>query len=144
MEDLRGLGQRAADAVAQVVGSWRFITIQTTLLLTWVVFNSLPGTSHWDASPYILLNLLLSFQAAYTAPIIMMSQNRQALIDRQEARDDFLTNQSAERGVRRILERMDVQDQEIAYLRSVIRSQTTVIESQTMVIAEELQDSTPA
>ena len=71
-----GLGQRVADRVAAIVGSWRFIIIQTTLLLAWIALNVVAYVQHWDPYPFILLNLVLSFQAAYTAPIIMMSQNR--------------------------------------------------------------------
>lgn len=141
MEELQNFGQRAADKVTGVVGSWSFILTQSVLLCMWVVLNSIKLITHWDPPPFILLNLMLSFQAAYTAPIIMMSQNRQAAIDREEARTDFLTNQSAERGIRIILTRMDAQDREIAFLRKVVESQIKVIESQTMVIAEELEAS---
>jgi hypothetical protein len=76
------LGERLSDLVAAIVGSWRFILIQSGLLLAWLIANITLGGGAWDPYPFILLNLMLSFQAAYTAPIIMMSQNRQADIDR--------------------------------------------------------------
>ena len=80
------LGERVADAVSQTMGSWRFVITQSTFLAIWLVINA---SQHWawDPYPFILLNLMLSFQAAYTAPIIMMSQNRQADIDRVKASD---------------------------------------------------------
>ena len=80
-------GQKVADQVAATVGSWRFIIIQSTLIVLWISWNT-QTTSPWDAYPFILLNLMLSFQAAYTAPAIMMSQNRLAETDRRRADDD--------------------------------------------------------
>lgn len=80
------LGESLADAVANGMGSWRFIIIQTTFVIIWMVLNLVGFMYHWDAYPFILLNLLFSTQAAYAAPIIMMSQNRQAQKDR--VRDD--------------------------------------------------------
>lgn len=76
------IGQRAADVFTGTLGSWRFVIIQSCLLSAWVVLNTIALIAHWDPYPYILLNLALSFQAAYAAPIIMMSQNRQAAKDR--------------------------------------------------------------
>lgn len=78
-----------ADRVAQVVGSWRFISIQSSLLLLWIILNCTGQIHHWDEYPFILLNLALSFQAAYATPFILMSQNRQAVIDRADMRSDL-------------------------------------------------------
>lgn len=80
------LGERLADVVASGMGSWRFIIIQSLFVGIWMLLNSVALLAHWDPYPWILLNLLFSTQAAYAAPIIMMSQNRQAAKDR--ARDD--------------------------------------------------------
>ncbi len=77
-------GQRLADTVAKVVGSWTFIVTQSVLLIFWVILNVVAWMRHWDPYPFILLNLFLSLQAAYTAPVIMMSQNRQTVRDRIE------------------------------------------------------------
>jgi uncharacterized membrane protein len=90
-------GDRFADTVATTVGSWRFIIIQSCILGLWILWNSLAATSfaHFDPPPFIGLNLLLSFQAAYTAPFIMMSQNRAGKKDRAYAESDFETNVSA-------------------------------------------------
>ncbi len=62
----------------------------------WIILNVIVWIKHWDPYPFILLNLMLSFQAAYTAPIIMMSQNRQSLVDRQSAEHDYQVNVKAE------------------------------------------------
>jgi uncharacterized membrane protein len=78
----RSTGERAADVVAAAMGSWRFIIIQTAIVALWMVCNVVAFVHHWDVYPFILLNLLFSTQAAYAAPIIMMSQNRQAVKDR--------------------------------------------------------------
>ena len=67
---------RLADYVANLIGSWRFIIIQTTFVAIWMSLNVIGFLAHWDAYPFILLNLVFSTQAAYAAPIIMMSQNR--------------------------------------------------------------------
>ena len=67
-------GAALADWVAETVGSWRFIMIQSVVLAIWIALNLIAAINHWDPYPFILLNLVLSFQAAYAAPIIMMSQ----------------------------------------------------------------------
>jgi uncharacterized membrane protein len=71
------------------LGSWRFIIIQSVLLGVCIILNVMAFINHWDPYPFILLNLVLSFQAAYAAPIIMMSQNRQSEIDRRHAEHDY-------------------------------------------------------
>lgn len=100
-------GQRIADTVAQVMGSWTFIIIQSVILIGWIVLNAIAWINHWDPYPFILLNLALSFQAAYSAPIIMMSQNRQATKDRLAAEHDYTVNVHAEAEVAAIRERLD-------------------------------------
>ena len=77
-ESERTTGERVADGFARAVGSWPFIIIQSMILVAWVVANVMRLIKPWDPYPFILLNLALSFQAAYASPIIMMSQNRQA------------------------------------------------------------------
>ena len=83
------LGQRSAENVAKVVGSWTFILVQSSIIAFWVLMNTIPGFPHWDAYPFILMNLMLSLQAAYTAPMIMMAQNRVTQKDRLIARTDY-------------------------------------------------------
>ena len=92
-------GQRIADSVATGMGSWRFIIIQTLIVILWMVLNIIGIINHWDPYPFILLNLLFSTQAAYAAPIIMMAQNRQNDRDRVQAAEDFATNVSAKKEI---------------------------------------------
>ncbi len=106
-EDRMTVGQRIADAVAANMGSWRFIIIQSTLLVGWIVLNLIAWTFHWDPYPFIFLNLMLSFQAAYAAPFIMMSQNRQSDKDRLAAEIDHQVNSKAELEVGLMLHRLD-------------------------------------
>ena len=93
-------GERASDGFANAVGSWRFIVIQSVLLAAWIALNVTAWMREWDPYPFILLNLVLSFQAAYAAPIIMMSQNRQATKDRLMAEQDYVIDTTAERSSR--------------------------------------------
>jgi uncharacterized membrane protein len=77
------LGQRTAEQMARVIGSWRFLIIQSVLLAAWIVFNTYALVlQHWDPAPFILLNLMLSFQAAYTGPVLLIAANRSAERDR--------------------------------------------------------------
>ena len=86
------VGDRLADSVANGMGSWRFIIIQSVFVLVWMALNVIGFIYHWDPYPFILLNLIFSTQAAYAAPIIMMSQNRQTERDRIQAQSDYQTN----------------------------------------------------
>ena len=90
-----GFGSRLADAVAKSMGSWKFIIVQTILVVLWMTLNLIAFTKHWDVYPFILLNLVFSTQAAYAAPIIMMAQNRQHERDRTQAQADYQTNVDA-------------------------------------------------
>lgn len=91
------VGQKIADRVAATMGSWPFIIVQSVLLTCWIALNVTELLFHaWDPYPFILLNLMLSFQAAYAAPFIMMSQNRQSARDRLAAELDLQTNLRAE------------------------------------------------
>ena len=90
------VGQRVADKVADTIGSWPFIIVQTTILTIWIILNVTAWINRWDPYPFILLNLALSFQAAYSGPVIMMSQNRQSLKDRLAAEIDHDVNTKAE------------------------------------------------
>lgn len=108
-EQLR-LGQRLADAVANGMGSWAFIGTQAGLLILWILVNSIRFFFHFDPPPFILLNLILSFQASFAAPVIMMSQNRQAEKDRLTAQNDYQTDMKGEEEIRHIMEHLDHQD----------------------------------
>jgi len=119
-EQKRTAGQHVADHVTAMLGSWPFIITQSVFLLAWVVVNAYlavmikvhPGYLRaWDPYPFILLNLVLSFQAAYAGPIVMMSQNRQADKDRLAAEHDFEINVKAEEEVGVILKQLAHQEQ---------------------------------
>jgi len=115
-----GFSQRAADWLTGVVGSWTFIIVQTVLLLLWAALNLTAWFRHWDPYPFIFMNLILSLQAAYTAPIIMMSQNRQDARDRLEVHNDFQINSKAEIEIRAVLDHLAAQD------RALMRMQETL------------------
>jgi len=100
-------GQRLADSVATGMGSWRFIIIQTLIVVLWMALNVVAIVYHWDPYPYILLNLLFSTQAAYAAPIIMMAQNRQNERDRAQADEDFRTNVEAKKEIEELQLRLN-------------------------------------
>lgn len=104
------MGDRIADVVSATIGSWRFIIIQSCLLAVWIALNVTAIIYHWDPYPFILLNLMLSFQAAYAAPFVMMSQNRQAAKDRLMAESDYGCNVKGEVEIRNIMEHLDHQD----------------------------------
>jgi uncharacterized membrane protein len=88
------IGETIADSVAAGMGSWRFIIVQSAIVALWIGLNLTGVAFKWDPYPFILLNLLFSTQAAYAAPIIMMSQNRAAAKDRK--RDDLEAQEVAD------------------------------------------------
>jgi uncharacterized membrane protein len=109
-EDERTTGQRVADRVAAFGGSWTFIIIFAATMLAWAALNSYVLARRggaFDPYPYILLNLFLSMVAAVQAPVIMMSQNRQAAKDRLDAAHDYEVNLKAELEILSLHEKMD-------------------------------------
>ena len=122
-------GQQIADAVAATMGSWRFIIIQTTILVLWITLNVIAWINHWDPYPFILLNLALSFQAAYAAPFIMMSQNRQQDVDRRQAAEDFRINVKAELEIELLHQKLDeLRGKEVLALTQAVESLTAMLE----------------
>jgi uncharacterized membrane protein len=123
------LGERLSDLVAATVGSWRFIVIQSGLLVAWLIANATFGSDAWDPYPFILLNLMLSFQAAYTAPIIMMSQNRQADVDRIRSIADYQVNIRSEAEISLLHEKIDLlREQQVAELITLLKTSLSRIE----------------
>src|SRR5262245_23799681 len=110
MDERLTLGQRVANRVANGMGSWRFIIVQSCVIAAWVTLNLVGWIEHWDPYPFILLNLAMSLQAAYAAPVIMMSQNRQTENDRLAAEHDYEINVKAEDEVKAILHHLEYQD----------------------------------
>jgi uncharacterized membrane protein len=101
-------GQRLADRIAAVGGSWRFITLFAIVLLVWIVINTIVLAARpFDPYPFILLNLVLSCLAAIQAPVIMMSQNRQEARDRLQAMRDYQVNLKAELEIRHLHQKLD-------------------------------------
>lgn len=117
-------GSRLADSVAKGMGSWKFIILQTVFIILWMGLNLVGYIYEWDAYPFILLNLVFSTQAAYAAPIIMMSQNRQGERDRLQAQADYQTNIQAKEEIEALtlmLSKLDVEklDKIIAMLEEM-------------------------
>jgi uncharacterized membrane protein len=128
------LGQRISDGVAEMMGSWRFIIIQSTLLAAWVILNISAYINHWDPYPFILLNLALSFQAAYAAPIIMMSQNRQSEKDRMQSRNDYEVDMKAEMEIMQLHEKFnELRD---SYWADLVRMQQQQIDMLERLVTE--------
>jgi uncharacterized membrane protein len=102
------LGERLADQIAAFGGSWTFITLFFGILFGWILLNLwFLDNEGFDPFPFILLNLILSCLAAIQAPIIMMSQNRKEQKDRQRAELDLKINQTAEREIRELRQKVD-------------------------------------
>ena len=117
------LGQRLADRVASFGGSWTFIGLFAVVMMSWMVLNQ-EMEQPFDPFPYILLNLVLSCLAALQAPVIMMSQNRQAARDRLDARNDYEVNLRAEMEIVAVHTKLDVlNEQEWARIRGVLEQQ---------------------
>jgi len=123
------LGQKIADQVASTMGSWNFIIIQSLLLTLWIVLNVTAFVQKWDPYPFILLNLALSFQAAYAAPFIMMAQNRQQDIDRKQAENDYNVNIKAELEIESLHEKIDaLREKEMLALTEAISDLTALLQ----------------
>jgi uncharacterized membrane protein len=117
-----------ADWVASLMGSWPFIIGQSLILLFWIVLNVTAFIQKWDPYPFILLNLALSFQAAYAAPFIMMSQNRQQDIDRKEAESDYQINIKAELEIELLHQKIDeLREKEVSALTQAIDDLTRLL-----------------
>ena len=114
------IGQRAADNVTNLIGNWKFILAQLFLLVVWVIMNLVGWFYHWDPRPFILLNLLLSIQAAFAAPIIMMSQNRTAERDRHKAEMDLATDRKSEREIEEMQKKLETMDRKINEIRQIL------------------------
>jgi uncharacterized membrane protein len=120
-EESRSFGERLADRIAAFGGSWTFILMFMGAVLLWVLVNTVllfsSGGEPFDPYPFILLNLFLSLVAAIQAPIIMMSQNRQAAKDRLQASHDYEVNLKAEIEIMALHEKLDeLRDKDLAGL----------------------------
>jgi uncharacterized membrane protein len=121
-------GQRLADKFAEQVGSWKFLICQSTVLAGWVGINLMPGVPHWDESPFMMLNLVFSFASAYTAPIVLMSQNRQSDTDRINADIDHQVNLRAGQNIELLHEKLDeLHTQQLNELTQIVKEQQQVL-----------------
>lgn len=125
------VGQKVADVVAATMGSWNFIIVQSVVLAIWIVLNVTAFVQRWDPYPFILLNLALSFQAAYAAPFIMMAQNRQQDIDRKAAEHDHQINIKAELEIELLHQKIDeLREREVLFLTEAVRDLTVLLQRQ--------------
>lgn len=137
----RTLGERVADKVAQVGGSWGFISGFGVFLVVWMLVNSVLLAKAFDPYPYILLNLCLSCLAAIQAPIIMMSQNRQAAVDRLRAENDYQVNIKSELEILQVHEKLNqLREQDWAML---VELQNRQIEMLQRLLEQATQASEP-
>lgn len=113
---------RLSDRIASFGGSWRFIIFFSVFLVLWMIWNTLPFGHHFDEPPFILLNLCLSFLAAFQAPIIMMSQNRQAARDKHESIIDFAINYKAEQEIDDMQSHLHRMEAELMEMKSILKS----------------------
>lgn len=118
------LGQRVADVVAGNMGSWRFLIIQTAVVCCWIGSNIWFLTHPFDIYPFVLLNLLFSTQAAYSTPLIMMSQRRQSEKDHLQSLADYHINQAS-------FEKLEEQNAELLKQTQILEEQNEVLKDQT-------------
>src|ERR1700731_3431717 len=112
--DEQPLGNRVADALANLIGSWKFIIFQSVIFVIWIIVNTLwlLDAYQFDPYPFILFNLFMSAEAAYASPLILMSQNRQTERDREQAQHDYDTNVAAKEEIETILRELGRIEQE--------------------------------
>ncbi len=117
LHDQRTAGQRAADSFTYSFGTWRYIIIQTVIILGWMFINAVGIIYQWDKYPFILLNLAFSAQASYAAPLILMASNRSAQRDRMTLEHDAEETDSI----------LKIQDTQIELLKA-IKTDTALLE----------------
>jgi uncharacterized membrane protein len=101
-------GQKAADAVATFMGSWKFVISQAVVMVLWFALNATAWAFAWDPYPFILLNLAMSAEAAFATPLLLMSQNRAAELDRQILNKDYLADTETNLIVEKIAEHLGI------------------------------------
>jgi uncharacterized membrane protein len=113
--NLREFSVKLADIISAFIGSWTFIIIQSTILTVWILINAL-GVFHYDPYPFILLNLFLSFEAAYATPLILMSSTRQAEQDREHLIRDFALDQESNNVIKKLAEDIKIDKVALEYI----------------------------
>ena len=123
-------GDRLADKISAIVGSWRFVVIECSLLIVWITLNLTTLIQHWDPYPFSLLKLALSFQAAYVGSIIMISRNRQSIIDRHTRNHDYEIDLKSELEIERLHDTIILlKQEELGNILSLLRSQQDQLET---------------
>jgi len=122
----KDFGINLADGVASFVGSWTFIIWQTVILIIWGAVNVL-HFSNFDPYPFILMNLLLSSQAAYATPMILMSSNRQAIKDREELLKDLKVDQESKEILQSIMVLLIKLEEDLALDRQAIKEHAEIL-----------------
>ena len=136
------LGHRLADSMAAEVGSWRFLISQSAILASWVGLNMMPGVPHWDQSPFMMLNLVFSFASAYTAPIVLMSQNRQSDIDRKNDKLDHQVNLRAGENIELLHEKLDnLHSKQLKELTQLVKQQQQIINELKVTLVSKSDDT---
>lgn len=134
--------QRLADKLAAQVGSWGFLIGQSTVLAAWVGLNAIPGVPHWDESPFMMLNLVFSFASAYTAPVVLMSQNRQSDTDRRNAEIDHQVNLKAGQNIELLHEKLDdLHTQQLKQLSQIVKQQQQVLNELKVTLVSTSQET---
>ena len=116
-------GERMADRVATVIGSWPFLIVQTVLIAMWVILNVVAFVNHWDPYPFILLNLCFSLQAAYTGPILLVAGNRQSQLDRLRLEHTAAVEEAAEKMTIEILKEIETNTEATVRILEHIKQQ---------------------
>jgi uncharacterized membrane protein len=119
-EEQLTFSQKAADWVAETVGSWKFIFLQTVIFGVWILMNITGWFYRWDPYPFILMNLAISVLTSYAASIILISQKLQERRERIESRQHCLINEKAEEEVRIILEHLAAQNRALTAIYEVV------------------------
>jgi len=103
--------ERIAEDLGQMIGSWTFVVFQVVLLVLWLVLNIVGFLKHWDGYPFLLLNLVLCFQAAFAVPIVLMALNRAATRDRLAAQQAYQEGVKGEEELKSVMNHLEVQDE---------------------------------
>jgi uncharacterized membrane protein len=131
-------GDRIADRVTTFIGSWDFILFQSILMGIWMALNTLALIVHFDGCPFVLLNLFMSAESAFSTPLILMSANRAAARDRDQAEHDYMVNLAAKEEIEQllaILSRLESQklDRIIEWIGILLKSELNRVERERQV-----------
>lgn len=110
MSDARNFGERTADGITQGMGTWKFIIGQAIFTVLWIIINTVHGWNGWDKYPYVLLNLVYSFQAGFTGPILLLSQNRQVARDSSRIEQDLEADIQALSLLQKIAAKLEIEE----------------------------------